>query len=309
MTLPDATDESGAVLAFVALGLVVFMGCAAIAIDLGNVWAHRRAVSTASDAAALAAAQDYAVGNTGCGSTAASYVARNLDGAALTSCTHQTTSPGAGRIDLGATVHLDHWFAPVVGISSTDVAASTSAFYGGARGADAVRPVALCTASPAYQAWGGGVPSNEIFIPFDLADPTACGNATTGAWAIVGVPCGAGAGAVGDGFGQRITPPQPACFEDETLAGVAAAIDTIRAAGEPVAIPVFELIGEVPKIVALAGVEFMGPMVTSGSPTEIGVPVRFTATVTTGECCSTSIGRGVRVVGICRTDGIGTSCP
>ncbi len=208
MTLPDPGDEHGAVLAFVARGLVVFMGCAAIAIDLGNVWAHRRAVTTASDAAALAVAQDYAVGATGCGSTASSYVARNLDGASLTGCTHQTTSPGAGRVDVGATVRLDHWFAPVIGISSSDVSSSTTAFYGSALAADAVRPVALCAASPAYQSWGGTVPSPEIFIPFELPDPTACGGETAGAWAIVGVPCGAGGDAAVEGFGERVEPPQ-----------------------------------------------------------------------------------------------------
>lgn len=309
MTLPDTADESGAVLAFVALGLVVFMGCAAIAIDLGNVWAHRRAVTTASDAAALAAAHDYALGQTGCGSTASSYVSRNLGGASLTSCTHQTTSSGGGRVDVGAAVQLDHWFAPVIGIGSTDVFASTSAFYGSARAADAVRPVALCAASTAYQSWGGTVPSGEIFVPVEVTDPAACGTGTAGAWAVLDAPCGAGVGAMLDGEGPRVTPPQRACFYAQDVATVASKIGIVRSSGKPVVIPVYELVDGEPQVIALAGVDFLGPMVTSGTPEQIGVSVRFTATVTTGECCSNEVGRGVQVVGICRTDGTGTNCP
>ncbi len=309
MTPPDVGDETGAVLAFVALGLVVFMACAAIAIDLGNVWAHRRAVATASDAAALAAAQDYALGETGCGSTATSYVARNLDGATLTGCSHQTTTAGSGRVDVGATVRLDHWFAPVIGIASTDVGASTTAFYGSAQAADSVRPVAICAASPAYQSWGGTVPSAEIFIPFELPDPTACGTATAGAWAVIDAPCGAGVGAMLHGDGPRVAPPQEACFYAQDAGTVASKIGIIRSAGEALVIPVFELVDGEPVVVALTGIEFTGPMTTEGSPAEIGVPVRFSPVVTTGECCSTAIGRGVRVVGICRTEGTGAACP
>lgn len=302
-----AADESGAVLAFVALGLVVFLGCAAIAIDLGNVWAHRRAVSTATDAAALAAAQEYAVGGTGCSGVAADYVDRNLTDAVLSGCAHVTTGAG-GRIDVGAAVDVQHWFAPVLGIGSSDVVAETSAFYGSASGADGVRPIGLCAASPAYAGWGGGLPSGEIFVPFELTDPSPCGTGDIGAWALLGPWCGSAANAVASGFPERITPYQPACVEQTDIGSVAQAVAAVRAAEEPVAIPIFELFGETTKIVALAGVEFTGPVVTEGAPGELGVPIRFTTVVTTGDCCA-AVDRGVRVVGICRADGTGTRCP
>ncbi|MEO1060742.1 MAG: pilus assembly protein TadG-related protein, partial [Actinomycetota bacterium] len=245
MSVPDAADETGAVLAFVALGLVVFMGCAAIAIDLGNVWAHRRSVTTAADAAALAAAQEYATGGTGCSATAKSYVKGNLHDATLASCQHATTAAGTGQVEVGARVGIDHWFAPLIGIGSSTVEASTTAFYGSASSADGVRPVGLCAASPAYQAWSGTVPSGEIFVPFEVPEPSVCGTSSTaGALALLGVPCGTGSGAATKGFPQRITPPQPACIEADGIAQIAATVDAIRAADEPVVIPVYELVGE-----------------------------------------------------------------
>jgi|1186.fasta_scaffold06998_2 hypothetical protein len=50
--------QEGSVLALVALSLVVLLGMAALAIDLGNLRAHRRQMQSAADAAALAAASN-----------------------------------------------------------------------------------------------------------------------------------------------------------------------------------------------------------------------------------------------------------
>lgn len=51
-------EESGAVLAFVAVGMIVFLGMAAYSIDLGRAWFTQRELQRALDASVLAASQD-----------------------------------------------------------------------------------------------------------------------------------------------------------------------------------------------------------------------------------------------------------
>ena len=53
-------DESGAVLVFTAVVLVVMLGIAALVVDLGIAYGHRRSMQSAADASALGAAQDLA---------------------------------------------------------------------------------------------------------------------------------------------------------------------------------------------------------------------------------------------------------
>jgi hypothetical protein len=57
-------DESGAVLVFTVIALVVMLGCAALVVDLGLAHAHRRSMQGAADASALGAAQDLARADT-----------------------------------------------------------------------------------------------------------------------------------------------------------------------------------------------------------------------------------------------------
>ena len=55
--------ERGQVLIMFAVGLVVLLGIAAIAIDLGRMMAERRHLQTAADAGALAACQSLIAGS------------------------------------------------------------------------------------------------------------------------------------------------------------------------------------------------------------------------------------------------------
>ena len=53
-------NESGQAMVFVALFLVVLMGFAALAVDVGAMTVQRSKLQNAADAAALAGALDYA---------------------------------------------------------------------------------------------------------------------------------------------------------------------------------------------------------------------------------------------------------
>ena len=80
-------DERGAVIVVVAIFVTVAIGSAAFALDLGNAWQARSKLHTATDAAALAAAETYANGGTGCASVGSTYVTSNDSAATMTSCT------------------------------------------------------------------------------------------------------------------------------------------------------------------------------------------------------------------------------
>ena len=54
-----ASDERGAALIFVAVGLPVFVAFGIFVIDVGNWWVHKRHLQTQADAAALAGAREF----------------------------------------------------------------------------------------------------------------------------------------------------------------------------------------------------------------------------------------------------------
>jgi Flp pilus assembly protein TadG len=55
-------EEQGSALVLLAIFIIALMGFAAISIDVGNVYTHRRYMNEAADAAALAAVPDWATG-------------------------------------------------------------------------------------------------------------------------------------------------------------------------------------------------------------------------------------------------------
>lgn len=175
--------ERGAVLVIVCVTMVAFIGATAFAVDLGSAWESQRRLHTATDAAALATAQEYAGGNDGCNSTDDTYVTNNDDAASVTECQRVGTTAG-GYVTVSAERPVDFHFAGVFGIDSTDVSSSTTAAYGSPLAVTGLRPIAICDKYPALLDWldppnGPTGPSEPIRIPFtkdDLGCETAPGN-------------------------------------------------------------------------------------------------------------------------------------
>ena len=69
--------QLGQIVVLATISLVAFLGMVALAIDVGFLWATRRTMQTASDAAAIAGAE--ALSNGGSVSTAATTVAEQTD--------------------------------------------------------------------------------------------------------------------------------------------------------------------------------------------------------------------------------------
>jgi len=152
-------DERGASAVVFALLLVPVLGFAAIAVDVGSLYAERARLQVAADAAAIAVAQDCSRG--ACGdmlATARAMVAAN-DGDA------SAAQPVLNSVPLSVTVAgrtpVQHWFAPVLGYDSTAVSASATVGWGGPSRGTAVLPLTFSWCEFRQQT-GGGLPSGSV---------------------------------------------------------------------------------------------------------------------------------------------------
>ena len=204
-------DQSGVAAIIVVILMTVFLGFAALAIDIGHIMVVRNELQNAADAAALAGASylcpqtppaspqppQWAMAST---QATAAIGLNQSDRITLTSGVVQTgywniaqTPPGLqgtgitpGPQDYPAvkvTVTksagenggpVQHWFAPVIGIKTSDVSATATAVMAspGTALPGAVMPIVIGQAV-AKQWTGYNNPANQIYIGSDYHYPTA----------------------------------------------------------------------------------------------------------------------------------------
>lgn len=147
---PDG--ERGAVAVLVAILMVVLLGFAAIAIDIGLISWTRTQLQTGADAAAIAVAQDCArSGMTVCqpasAGTAQALAAANINSGQAAADT--PTFPGAGKVSVHVTAKdskgpgLQLGFAQVLGIPRTQIDATATASWGAPFAGTASIPLAF----------------------------------------------------------------------------------------------------------------------------------------------------------------------
>lgn len=131
-------EEGGAVLVLVALGLVFFiLGMLALTVDLGRAVGVKRNMVNAADAAALAAAQQCALGNGSVAAQAAALQTAQLNGAQTQISLQFVPAgacppgdpPAAGQkfVTVRYGTLVDYFVAPVLGFDNIDVTASATA--------------------------------------------------------------------------------------------------------------------------------------------------------------------------------------
>jgi Flp pilus assembly protein TadG len=150
------SEERGATAVLLSLLMVPLLGFAAVAVDVGSLYAERARLQVAADAAALAVAQDCARG--ACGdmvATASALVAANDPAAAAAP---PVLSANPTRVTVRGSTPKAHWFAPVLGVDSTQVSASATVAWGGPEQGTAVLPLTFSWCEFAQQT-GGGLPS------------------------------------------------------------------------------------------------------------------------------------------------------
>jgi Flp pilus assembly protein TadG len=148
--------ERGGSAVLISLLIVPLLGFAAIAVDIGSLYAEKARLQIAADAAALAVAQDCARG--ACGdmlATARALVVAN-DGEASAAQPVLNTAPLS--VTVTGSTPKKHWFAPVIGFNSTSVSATATVGWGGPTRGTAVLPLTFSWCEFSQQT-GGGLPS------------------------------------------------------------------------------------------------------------------------------------------------------
>jgi hypothetical protein len=316
MRVTGQGSEGGAVLPFVAISLVVLLGVGALAVDLGNGWQTRRNLVNATDAAALAAAQEYVRGGIGCDAVAADYVGLNMDRARLVECDHSVNG-GIGRVRVEAEADVRAFFAPVLGLGDFEAGSITVVRYGAPSAVSGLRPFALCSqASPEFTAWldqvraGNGVTSAPIFIPLDGSNPAQCNgtgmslgnwgytnfgagtpsNALTKQYILNGYP-----GEVSTGtWGATCANEPEHCYQASPgSAGNSPASEFASIVGKEVLFPIFDWarpaggVNMELHIVAIVPATLTGAQLT-GNPNQRGLTLVFSPRLVQGKCCDTT---------------------
>ncbi|SFP32099.1 Putative Flp pilus-assembly TadE/G-like [Geodermatophilus dictyosporus] len=185
--------ERGASAVLLTLLMVPVLGLAAIAVDVGAVYAERARLQVAADAAALAVAQDCARG--ACGdvqATADTMVAAN---AGTADADRPVLATRPTRVTVTGRQPTEHWFAPVLGIDATAVSASATVAWGAPGGGTAVLPLTFSWCEFSQQT-GGGMPSGTTVRTIRLTKTSGTTDCT-----------GPSHNIVPGGFGYLVTDP------------------------------------------------------------------------------------------------------
>jgi Flp pilus assembly protein TadG len=141
----DCEDERGAVIIMVALLMVVFLGMAALVVDVGAAYVERRQLQNGADAGALAVARSCALGACGAMTTTALGLANAnsedgtsaIDSVVVNATARTATVITSTRLPNGTTA-VPFTFAPVLGVDSAHIDATAVAAWGPPKRATAV---------------------------------------------------------------------------------------------------------------------------------------------------------------------------
>lgn len=156
-------DDRGAIAVLVALLMVPLIGFAAISIDVAATFSERQQLQTGADAAALAIAQDCARSTSyQCGGpplvTANHFAVLNSNDGEAVARLDTVPTPSSGRVTVTNSGVREHWFAPVLGIDTTDILTTARAGWGAPTGGTAGLPLVFSWCEFKFQT-GGGLPS------------------------------------------------------------------------------------------------------------------------------------------------------
>jgi Flp pilus assembly protein TadG len=321
-------DERGISVPLVAISLVAILGMASLVVDLGNGWRTRRALIPATDAAALAAAQDYVNDVDGCATSAGPYLTQNADGAVLESCVPFVYPGGAqGRVTVTASDEVDTWLAGVIGEGNFPTRSVSTTVWGPPATVTGLRPIGLCVeGSAALRDVVENPPDTEtlIRVDYDKDQPDACGGASVpGNWGTIDFDGGANSNAdtkdwVLNGYPGQVSfenhdvtdcDGEPHCYEGDTgaLAGINHELDELEDSGVYFTLPVFNFV-ENPganaefHLMGVVRVRLMDFKV-NGPPSGRFFELLVEPGLITGTCCGPPGGAsGNKVIAICGVD-------
>lgn len=143
---PSGHDERGATAIVLALAMVLVVGATGLGLDTANTTLKRQNAQRGVDSAALAIANDCALGYSNCSpsanaSTANYYVGQNAPGASVGT---PVVPNAGGKVTVHASQTVPTSFLKVLGIDSADVDATATAVWGAhPLAGDPVLPLAI----------------------------------------------------------------------------------------------------------------------------------------------------------------------
>jgi len=179
------------VLGLCGVFLLVLMGFAAMAVDVGSWYAEKRKLQSAADASALAGASNLPAGFTIAQSTASNYFSKNKDPGDAVVVTNTTTFANHDSVHVVATGTAQSFFAKVFGKSfvnlRTQATASVRTVTSYVSTGD-VMPLVVMKDSyvpgTTYTIYGDGSSSNNGAVSLDVVSGNTCPQTHGGAdWA------------------------------------------------------------------------------------------------------------------------------
>ena len=306
--------ERGAIAVIVAIVLVLLMSLVAYALDTGNAWQTRRALVTATDAAALAAAATYAEGGNGCGGVAASYATANVPDATVTGCAFTTWAPGAGYVTVSARTPWHMNFAGIMGFGDRDIHSTTTAAYGQPLGLTGLRPLALCSMSAGYQQWvSSGLDTPFVVtVPYAKSSPGDCGANVPGNWGVQDFDGGANSNRdtkdwVESGYPGLVTAPGTIPGDTGAFSNsLGSALDYLVDSQLVFQLPVYDAAAGNGSDARFHVVDFVSVRLqgyeADGAEATRWLRIEFVSAPAQGTCCAHDTDTGTRVVFICAVD-------
>lgn len=311
----------------VAILCTVFIACAAFAIDAGALWAARRQLITATDAAALAVAQSFAQGTEDCTGIATEFLAKNDPDATLTECgsgNHSGPRHSSGQLRIEATSPVQFAFAGIFGIHEATVTAATRTRYGPPAALRRLRPIGLCPEStPAIEAWidtqlhQPASPSGTIRVSYTKSHPDACGSNAPGNWGMLDLDGANNSNAATkewteNGYEGSISANAYVEGDPGAISGsLSGSLDTLVQSGALFELPLFDDVrgngaNAEFRVSGFVSVRLIGYRVT-GAESSRYLDVQLHRRIVDGQCCAAGLNTGVSVVVVCAVDS-NTNC-
>jgi Flp pilus assembly protein TadG len=306
--------DRGAITAVAGIALVPVLMVGAVVVDGGRVYVERQRVQAAAEAGALAGAARWADGQAPCAQVVTEVATANTENGEVT-CASSGTS-ASGTVDVEVTAPVSTFFAGLLQRDSTPVSSSASVSLGAATGVSGLRPIALCSASPAVAAWrASGFTSSQVFRVALGADEGTCSTGIPGNWAVIDFDAGSNSNAktqdwIDNGYPGVVSAPSD-LFGDPGIPSPSLNIDSLI--GETVFVPLyanarFEGANAKYTVVSFASVTIVDSRL-SGSASGRYIDLVFRQSVAPGPCCDPGVvASGVSALSVCSLDDVGV-CP
>ena len=174
-------DERGATSVVVALLMVPLLGFGAISVDVAASYSQELQLQNGADAAAHAIARDCVLDPSQCTATKRTPTAQEMTNAnrGVDAATATVTFPTSTSVKVRTTGVRNHWFAPVLGHDSSNIATESTATWEAPTEGIPELPLAISWCAFTLQTVGGMLPTGTISRTIHFTESPALPGSTS----------------------------------------------------------------------------------------------------------------------------------